>query len=62
MLGQSVLTLGCIIDEYTRLFDPQETGRKKQTQRETKVFDKNPPYSFNWRVRVEPFVFFAELV
>ena len=51
-------TLGCIIDEYTRLFGTQETWRKKQTQRETKVFNKNPPYSFiwpysfNWHLRV----------
>ena len=42
-------TLGCIIDEYTRLFGTQETWRKKQTtHRETKVFNKNPPYSFIW--------------
>ena len=41
-------TLGCQIDEYTRLFGTQETWRKKQTQSQTKVFNKNPPYSFIW--------------
>ena len=51
-------TLGCQIDEYTRLFGTKETWRKKQTQRQTKVFNKNPPYSFiwpysfNWHLRV----------
>jgi hypothetical protein len=55
-----VRTLGCQIDEYTRLFGTKETWRKKQTQRETKVFNKNPPYSFiwpysfNWHLRVGP--------
>ena len=41
-------TLGCQIDEYTRLFGTKETWRRKQTQRQTKVFNKNPPYSFIW--------------
>ena len=41
-------TLGCQIDEYTCLFGTKETWRKKQTQRQTKVFNKNPPYSFIW--------------
>ena len=51
-------TLGCQIDEYTRLFGTKVTWRKKQTQRQTKVFTKNPPYSFiwpysfNWHLRV----------
>ena len=35
-------TLGCQIDEYTLLFGTKETRRKKQTQRQTKVFNKNP--------------------
>ena len=54
----AMTTLGCIIDEYTCLFGTKETWRKKRTQRETKVFDKNPPYSFiwpysfNWHLRV----------
>ena len=53
-----ILTLGCQIDEYTRLFGTKETWRKKQTQRQTKVFNENPPYSFiwsysfNWHLRV----------
>ena len=56
--GVLCCTLGCQIDEYTRLFGTQETWRKKQTQRQTKVFNKNPPYSFiwpysfNWQLRV----------
>ena len=41
----TLYTLGCQINEYTRLFGTQETWRKKQTQRQTKVFNKNPPYS-----------------
>ena len=51
-------TLGCQIDEYTRLFGTKKTWRKKQTQRQTKVFNENPtysfiwPYSFNWHLRV----------
>ena len=47
-LLQKETTLGCQIDEYTRLFGTKETWRKKQTQRQTKVFNKNPPYSFIW--------------
>jgi hypothetical protein len=53
-----MITLGCQIDEYTRLFGTKETWRKKQTQRQTKIFNKNPPYSFiwpysfNWHLRV----------
>ena len=56
--GQKISTLGCQIDKYTRLFGTKETWRKKQTQRQTKVFNKNPPYSFiwpysfNWHLRV----------
>ena len=48
-------TLGCQIDEYTRLFSTKVTWRKKQT----KVFTKSPsysfiwPYSFIWHLRVE---------
>ena len=55
-------TLGCQIDEYTHLFGTKETWRKKQTQRQTKVFNKNPPYSFiwpysfNWHLRVLTFL------
>ena len=53
-----LVTLGCQIDEYTRLFGTKETWRMKPTQRQTKVFNKNPPYSFiwpysfNWHLRV----------
>ena len=53
-----VNTLGCQINEYTCLFGTKETWRKKQTQRQTKVFNENPPYSFiwpysfNWHLRV----------
>ena len=58
-------TLGCQIDKYTRLFGTKETWRKKQTQRQTKVFNKNPPYSFiwpysfNWHLRVVRVDFFS---
>ena len=58
-------TLGCQINEYTRLFGTKETWRKKQTQRQTKVFNKNPPYSFiwpylfNWHLRV-PILYFSD--
>ena len=51
-------TLGCQINEYTRLFGTKDTWRKKQTQRQTRVFNENPPYSFiwpysfNWHLRV----------
>ena len=51
-------TLGCQIDKYTRLFGTKETWRKKETQRQTRVFNKNPsysfiwPYSINWHLRV----------
>ena len=51
-------TLGCQIDECTRLFGTKETWRKKQIQRQTRVFKENPPYSFiwpysfNWHLRV----------
>ena len=51
-------TLGRQIDEYTRLFGTKETWRMKQTQRQTRVFNENPPYSFiwpysfNWHLRV----------
>ena len=43
---ERAVTLGCQIDEYTRLFGTKETWRKKQTQRQTKVFNENPPYLF----------------
>ena len=52
------LTLGCQIDKYTRLFGTKETWRMKQTQRQTRVFNENLPYSFiwpysfNWHLRV----------
>ena len=51
-------TLGCQINEYTRLLGTKETWRKKHKLRQTKVFSKNPPYSliwsysFNWHLRV----------
>ena len=57
-LDKNQYTLGCQIDEYTRLFGTKETWRKKQTQRQIKVFNKNLPYSFiwpysfNWHLRV----------
>ena len=61
LMDKRKLTLGCQINEYTRLFGTKETWRKKQTQRQTKVFNKNPPYSFiwpysfNWHLRVSMF-------
>ena len=39
-VSTKIPTLGCIIDEYTRLFGTLGTWRKKQTQRKTKVFNK----------------------
>ena len=47
----------------TRLFGTKETWRMKQTQRQIRVFNENPPYSFiwtysfNWHLRVVGFVY-----
>ena len=42
-------TLGCQIDEYTRLLGTKETCRKKQTQRQTNVFTKRSIFQTFWK-------------
>ena len=39
---------------YLFIWHPRNM-KKETTQRETKVFNKNPPYSFIWHMRVPPF-------
>ena len=60
--GTSLLsTLGCQINEYTCLFGTKEIWRKKQTQRQTRVFHENPPYPFIWHLRVCAFLFLVKM-